>query len=111
MTKPHKIILETIRLILRLQIMNDLDGPRALYCNPEITKYIPDAPRSYEEAKDDLEWFVNGHPGFHEVGLGAIIHKETGKIVCQRLSNPCFLVCLPMKSNCQVARNNVCAKV
>ena len=40
-----KIILETPRLILRHQVPADLDDLWALYCDPEITKYIPDAPR------------------------------------------------------------------
>ncbi|HSM70374.1 MAG TPA: GNAT family N-acetyltransferase [Anaerolineales bacterium] len=44
------IILKTKRLILRHQIMDDLDDLWALYCDPEITKHIPDAPRSREEA-------------------------------------------------------------
>ncbi len=48
-------ILETPRLILRHQVIEDLDDLSALYYNPNITKYIPDAPRSREEAKEELE--------------------------------------------------------
>jgi RimJ/RimL family protein N-acetyltransferase len=81
MTTPQVKILETNRLILRRQIMEDLDALWALYCNPEITKYIPDAPRSYEEAKEELEWFMNGHPRRPELGLWATIHKGTGKFI------------------------------
>jgi RimJ/RimL family protein N-acetyltransferase len=76
-----KIILETKRLLLRRQIMEDLDVLFALYSNPEVTKYIPDAPRNYEEAKKELEWFMNGHPRHPELGLWATIHKETGKFI------------------------------
>jgi RimJ/RimL family protein N-acetyltransferase len=75
------IILETERLLLRHQVPEDLDDLWALYCNPEITKYIPDAPRSREEAKEELEWHMNGHPRFPELGLWATIHKETGKFI------------------------------
>jgi ribosomal-protein-alanine N-acetyltransferase len=75
------IIFETKRLILRHQVTEDLDALWALYCNSEITKYIPDAPRSYEEAKEELEWFMNGHPQYPELGLWATIHKETGKFI------------------------------
>ena len=75
------IILETPRLLLRRQIPEDLDALWALYCNPEIIKYIPDAPRSYQEAKEELEWFMNGHPKYPELGLWATIHKETGKFI------------------------------
>jgi RimJ/RimL family protein N-acetyltransferase len=75
------IILETERLILRHQMPEDLEALWALYCDPEITKYIPDAPRSREEAKEELEWHMNGHPRFPELGLWATIHKETEKFI------------------------------
>jgi ribosomal-protein-alanine N-acetyltransferase len=75
------VILETKRLLLRRQIIEDLDALWALYRNPEITKYIPDAPRSYEETKQELEWHMNGHPKYPELGLWATIHKETGKFI------------------------------
>jgi RimJ/RimL family protein N-acetyltransferase len=76
-----KIILETKRLILRHQVLADLDDLWALYCNPNITKYIPDAPRSREEAKEELEWHMHGHPKHPELGLWATIHKESGKFI------------------------------
>jgi RimJ/RimL family protein N-acetyltransferase len=75
------LILETKRLILRRQIISDLDDLWALYCDPEITKYIPDAPRSHEEAKEELNWHMNGHPQYPELGLWATIYKETGKFI------------------------------
>jgi RimJ/RimL family protein N-acetyltransferase len=81
MTNPYKIILETKRLILRRQVIEDLDDLWALYCNPEITRYIPDAPRSREEAKEELEWHMNGHPRNRELGLWATIRKKTGKFI------------------------------
>jgi ribosomal-protein-alanine N-acetyltransferase len=75
------IILETPRLILRHQVIEDLDDLWALYCDPEITKYIPDAPRSREEAQEELEWHMNGHPRDRDLGLWATIHKESGKFI------------------------------
>lgn len=75
------IILETQRLILRHQVISDLDDLWALYCNPHITKFIPDAPRSREEAQEELEWHMHGHPKHPELGLWATIHKETGKFI------------------------------
>jgi RimJ/RimL family protein N-acetyltransferase len=74
-------ILETPHLILRHQVLEDLDDLWALYCNPNITKYIPDAPRSREEAQEELEWHMHGHPKHPELGLWATIHKETGKFI------------------------------
>ncbi len=77
----RKFILETKRLYLRRQIMEDLDALWSLYCDPEIIKYIPDAPRSFAEAREELEWFMNGHPKHPELGLWATIHKETGRFI------------------------------
>jgi ribosomal-protein-alanine N-acetyltransferase len=62
-------------------VIADLDDLWALYCDAEITRYIPDAPRSREEAQQELEWHMNGHPRFPELGLWATIHKETGKFI------------------------------
>jgi len=75
------IILDSARLILRRQVIEDLDALWALYCNPAITKYIPDAPKTYEEAREELEWHMNGHPRHPELGLWATIHKETGRYI------------------------------
>jgi RimJ/RimL family protein N-acetyltransferase len=75
------IILETSRLILRHQVPEDLDDLWALYCDPEITRYIPDAPRSRAEAKEELEWHMNGHPKYPELGLWATVQKETGTFI------------------------------
>jgi RimJ/RimL family protein N-acetyltransferase len=76
-----KMILETPRLILRHQLSSDLDNLWALYCDPEITKYIPDAPRTREEAREELEWHMNGHPSNPSLGLWATIYKESGKFI------------------------------
>jgi ribosomal-protein-alanine N-acetyltransferase len=74
-------ILETPRLVLRHQILSDLDELWALYCDPEITKYIPDAPRTREEAREELEWHKNGHPRNRNLGLWATVYKENGKFI------------------------------
>jgi hypothetical protein len=52
MTDTLPIILETNRIYLRRQEMDDLDNLYALYCDPEITRYILDAPKNYEEARE-----------------------------------------------------------
>ena len=75
------IILETKRLLLRRQVVTDLDDLWALYCDPEITKYIPDAPHTREQAREELEWHRNGHPRNPDLGLWATVHKESGKFI------------------------------
>ncbi|MCE7861718.1 MAG: N-acetyltransferase, partial [Chloroflexi bacterium CFX2] len=67
------IILETPRLVMRHQLIEDLDDLWALYQDPDITKYIPDAPHTREEAQEELEWHMHGHPRNRELGLWATI--------------------------------------
>jgi len=75
------IILETKRLLLRRLIMNDLNDLFALYRDPEIRKYFPEGVLTLKETKEELEWHMNGHPTYPELGLWATIHKETRKFI------------------------------
>lgn len=75
------IILETERLLLRHLIIKDLNDLFVLYSNPEIRRYFPDGVKNYEDTKEELEWFMNGHPYHPELGLWATVHKETGKFI------------------------------
>ncbi|MFN8413959.1 MAG: GNAT family N-acetyltransferase [Anaerolineales bacterium] len=81
MNSQYKFILETERLLLRRLVMEDLDELFSLYSDPEIRKYFPEGVLNFEEAKEELEWFLNGHPKHLELGLWATIHKETGKFI------------------------------
>jgi len=74
-------ILETERLNLRHLVLSDLDDLFALYSDPEVVKFIHDAPRTYNETREELEWHLNGHPKHPELGLWATIHKESGKFI------------------------------
>ncbi len=74
-------ILETERLILRRLLPEDLDELYALYRDEEIRRYFPDGTRTYEETKEELEWFLNGHPRHPELGLWATIYKPTGQFI------------------------------
>lgn len=76
-----KIILETDRLLLRHLVMDDLDALFNLYSDPEIRKYFPEGVLSYNDTKDELEWFLNGHPEHPKLGLWATIHKEGGRFI------------------------------
>lgn len=81
MTKPYTFILETKRLLLRRLVLEDLDELFALYRDPEIRKYFPEGVLNYADTKEELEWFLNGHPQHPELGLWATLHKETGKFI------------------------------
>jgi len=74
-------ILETDRLILRHLLPTDLDSLYTLYCDEEVRRYFPEGTLTYEETREELEWFLNGHPEHPELGLWATIHKETNKFL------------------------------
>lgn len=74
-------ILETHRLILRHLQREDLDSLFALYTDPEIRRYFPEGTLTYEETKEELEWFLNGHPVHPQLGLWATIYKETNRFI------------------------------
>jgi ribosomal-protein-alanine N-acetyltransferase len=78
--EPIKI-LETKRLCLRRLLPRDLDDLFALYRDPEIRRYFPEGTLTYEETKDELEWFLNGHPDHPELGLWATILKDNGQFI------------------------------
>lgn len=81
------IILETDRLILRRFVPGDLDALYALYRDPEMRQFFPvegsspDKTLTYEETREELEWFLDGHPRHPELGLWATILKENGAFV------------------------------
>jgi ribosomal-protein-alanine N-acetyltransferase len=74
-------ILETKRLVLRHLVPSDLDRLFTLYSDPEVRRYFPEGTLTYEETKEELEWFLHGHPEHPELGLWATIHKETDQVI------------------------------
>lgn len=74
-------ILETDRLLMRRLVASDLDDLYALYRDPEIRRYFPEGTLTLEETREELEWFLNGHPDHPELGLWATIHKPTGQFI------------------------------
>ncbi len=74
-------ILETDRLLMRHLVPDDLDELYTLYRDEEIRRYFPDFTRTYEETREELEWFLHGHPRHPELGLWATIHKPTGRFI------------------------------
>jgi len=81
MTYLQTNVLETKRLILRYLTRNDLDALFALYSDPQVRRYFPEGTLTYEETKEELEWFLSGHPAQPQLGLWATIHKETGEFI------------------------------
>ena len=74
-------ILETERLLMRRLVASDLDDLYALYRDPEIRRYFPEGTLTLDETREELAWFLNGHPDHPELGLWATIHKPTGTFI------------------------------
>jgi RimJ/RimL family protein N-acetyltransferase len=74
-------ILETKRLILRHLEPGDLDALYMLYRDPEIRRYFPEGTLTYQETREELEWFLNGHPQHPELGLWATMLKSSGQFI------------------------------
>ena len=75
------MILETERLVLKRFVMDDLDALFELYQDSEIRRYFPEGVLDHDQTKEELEWFLNGHPRFPELGLWATVNKETGEFM------------------------------
>lgn len=74
-------ILETERLILRRLVPEDLDDLSRLYADPEVRRYFPEGTLTREETREELEWFLDGHPDDPRLGLWAAIHKANGRFI------------------------------
>jgi len=74
-------ILETERLIFRHFLPDDLDSLYVLYSDREVRQYLPEGTLTYEETKEELEWFLDGHPQHPQLGLWATIYKATNQFI------------------------------
>ena len=74
-------ILETERLILRHPVLSDVDGIFVFYSDPEVRRYFPDGTLTYQETREEVEWYLNGHPRHPELGLWATVDKASGQLI------------------------------
>jgi ribosomal-protein-alanine N-acetyltransferase len=72
------IVLSTERLTLRRLERDDLAPLFALYRDPEIRMYFPDKTLTLKQTREELEWFLGGHPKNPQIGLWATIERSTG---------------------------------
>ena len=72
------VILTTERLVLRHLELDDLESLYALYRDPEMREFYPDGVRTLAETKEELDWFLNGHPRHPTLGLWATIERSSG---------------------------------
>ena len=74
-------VLETEHLLIRHFEPGDLDALFALYSDAEIRRYIPEGMLTVEETREELEYYLQGHPDHPELGLWATVHKENGRFI------------------------------
>lgn len=75
------VVLITERLLLRRLEPEDLAPLYELYRDAEIRKYYPDGTRTLEETKEELDWFLQGHPRHPELGLWATVERGSGEFL------------------------------
>lgn len=75
------MIFETARLKFRYLEPSDLEDLFRLYSDPVIRRYFPDGVRTEDETREELEYFLHGHPKDPRLGLWATIEKTTGLFV------------------------------
>ncbi len=75
------IILQTERLILRHFTTGDLEDLFALYRDPQVRRYFPEGILTYEETREELEFYLHGHPEHPELGLWATVFRDSGRFV------------------------------
>lgn len=72
------VILETERLVLRHLELRDLDSLYRLYRDPQMRAHFPEGTRTLAETREELEWFLRGHPDRPELGLWAVVERSSG---------------------------------
>jgi ribosomal-protein-alanine N-acetyltransferase len=72
------VILETDRLTLRHLEVGDLDALHRLYSDPQVRAHFPEGTLTLEETREELEWFLQGHPDRPELGLWAAVERCSG---------------------------------
>jgi RimJ/RimL family protein N-acetyltransferase len=43
-----------------------------------VRRYFPDGTRTLDEPREELQWFLNGHPRLPELGLWATVETASG---------------------------------
>jgi [ribosomal protein S5]-alanine N-acetyltransferase len=74
-------ILETPRLRLRRLLPTDLATLVRLYSDPAIRRYFPEGTLTPAETREELDWFLNGHPAAPQLGLWATVAKASQEVI------------------------------
>lgn len=75
------MIFATERLLFRRLEPRDFDALFRMYSDPEVRKFFPDGTLDAEQTREELEWFLAGHPEDARLGLWATELKLSGQFV------------------------------
>jgi RimJ/RimL family protein N-acetyltransferase len=84
MSTSPTIILESERMVFRRPVMEEVDAYYVLYSDKETRQYFPDGTDgtlTYDETREEVEWFLNGHPRHPELGLWSTYLKATNEFI------------------------------
>lgn len=84
MSTSSPVILESERLRFQRPVMDEVDAYYTLYSDKETRQYFPDGTDgtlTYEETKEEVEWFLNGHPRHPELGLWSTYLKDSNEFI------------------------------
>ena len=70
------MIFETERLAVRYLVPEDFDFLFRMYSDPEMREFFPEGVLDRDQTREELEWFLNGDPGDHRLGLWAFVLKS-----------------------------------
>ncbi|MBV6442321.1 MAG: N-acetyltransferase [Haliscomenobacteraceae bacterium CHB4] len=76
-----KIILETLRLILREVEESDLEGFFEMDSDPEVARYVGAPPVQHRQESLEIIRFVRSHYILYGMGRWAVVLKETGEFL------------------------------
>jgi RimJ/RimL family protein N-acetyltransferase len=74
-------VLETERLVLRELTPADVDALATMYADPSVRRFFPEGTLTYEETKEELEWFIDVHYARYGFGLWATVLKDNGALI------------------------------
>ena len=75
------IIKETKRLVIREQVISDIDRLYEIYDDREALKYVEDLYEDRREEEEYLRKYIDNQYRFYEFGLWALVLKETGQLI------------------------------
>ncbi len=75
------LIFTTDRLAFRLLTLEDYEPLFRMYSAPEMREFYPEGVLDAEQTREELEWFLEGHPRDARLGLWAATLKSDGSFV------------------------------